>query len=230
MATLLNQSAVPINFRVVKGNTLEFIVTLKEGGAPIDVSAFLFSFEVLHHRTKQSLFTLTLGDGIEFEIALGKVRVTVTATQTGGLPVASNIYQFKFEKPGGYTRTPFAGYLSLDGVGQNCVNAGCDTPELVFDTTLTELCFDLGDGIPGPPGVGVPVGGTIGQYLVKTGNPDYAAGWTSVLPGGGTDLSTVPTCFDDVDAINNFSLGSGDFYWVAYDSDAYPPGSLRKIP
>lgn len=230
MATLLNQSAVPINFRVVKGNTLEFIVTLKEGGAPIDVSAFLFSFEVLHHRTKQTLFTLTLGNGIEFEVALGKVRVTVTDTQTDGLPLASNFHRFKFEKPGGYTRTPFSGSLSVQDIGSDCANIGCDTPELTFDTTLTELCFDLGAGIPGPPGEGVPAGGTVGQYLIKSGVADYQTAWTSVLPGGGTNLTTVPTCFDDVDAINNFSLGSGDFYWVAYDSDAYPPGSLRKIP
>lgn len=230
MATLLNQSAVPINFRVVKGNTLEFIVTLKEGGAPIDVSAFLFSFEVLHHRTKQSLFTLTLGDGIEFEVALGKVRVTVTNTQTEGLPLASNLHRFKFEKPGGYTRTPFSGYLVIQDIGQVCADTLCDVPELIFDTTLTELCFDLGTGIPGPPGVGLPTGGTIGQYMVKTGAGDYQAGWTSTIPGGGTDLTTLPTCFDDEDAITNFLLGSGDFYWVAYDSDAYPPGSLRKIP
>lgn len=28
-------------------------------------------------------------------------------------------------------------------------------------------------GVPGDPGVGVPVGGTTGQYLVKATNADY---------------------------------------------------------
>src|SRR5262245_15969956 len=35
----------------------------------------------------------------------------------------------------------------------------------------------------GLPGVGVPTGGTTGQYLVKTSNADYATQWTTA--GGG---------------------------------------------
>lgn len=44
-------------------------------------------------------------------------------------------------------------------------------------------------GPPGPPGVGVPPGGTTGQTLTKLSDSDYDTGWrtpTSGSGGGGT--------------------------------------------
>lgn len=42
-----------------------------------------------------------------------------------------------------------------------------------------------GGGGQGPPGVGVPAGGTTGQHLAKTSNVDYATGWVTDTGGGG---------------------------------------------
>ena len=43
-------------------------------------------------------------------------------------------------------------------------------------------------GDPGAPGVGVPSGGTTGQFLAKTSNTDYATGWTTLsLTGYATE-------------------------------------------
>lgn len=40
---------------------------------------------------------------------------------------------------------------------------------------------DKGDtGAPGAPGAGVAAGGSVGQYLVKTGSADYATGWQTL--------------------------------------------------
>lgn len=45
----------------------------------------------------------------------------------------------------------------------------------------------------GPPGVGVPAGGTTGQVLAKTSNTDYATGWVAQTGGGGGAVSSVNT-------------------------------------
>lgn len=56
-------------------------------------------------------------------------------------------------------------------------------------------------GMQGPPGVGVPIGGTIGQSLVKASNADLDTVWSSVSSGGANvtissqnaDSITLPT-------------------------------------
>ena len=40
-------------------------------------------------------------------------------------------------------------------------------------------------GPPGPPGVGVPPGGTTGQTLTKLSDSDYDTGWRTPTGGGG---------------------------------------------
>lgn len=35
-------------------------------------------------------------------------------------------------------------------------------------------------GPPGPPGLGIPQGGTTGQVLVKRSNADYDVGWVTL--------------------------------------------------
>jgi len=44
-------------------------------------------------------------------------------------------------------------------------------------------------------GQGVPVGGTTGQALVKTGPADYATGWGTVASGGGGTIETYGIVF-----------------------------------
>lgn len=46
-------------------------------------------------------------------------------------------------------------------------------------------------GPPGPPGVGVPPGGTTGQTLTKLSDSDYDTGWRTPTGGGGSDGGTV---------------------------------------
>lgn len=41
-------------------------------------------------------------------------------------------------------------------------------------------------GPPGPPGIGVPPGGTTGQALMKLSDSDYDTGWRTPTGGGGT--------------------------------------------
>ena len=46
-------------------------------------------------------------------------------------------------------------------------------------------------GPPGPPGVGVPPGGTTGQTLTKLSDSDYDTGWCTPTGGGGSGGGTV---------------------------------------
>jgi hypothetical protein len=55
-------------------------------------------------------------------------------------------------------------------------------------------------GIPGVPGVGVPAGGTTGQFLSKSSNVDYATGWTTL------SLSDYLTKANNLSDLTNFSL------------------------
>lgn len=223
---IIDQAPVPVHFRIARGNTLEFIVTVKESGTPIDVSAFLFLLQLLHPRTGAPIYTLTLGAGIEFEPGLGQVRVTITDTQTQALPCNRYPYFFQFTTPdpGGYVRNPFAGKIQAANPGSDFYGpTGVD-----INLGLYEINVELGAGIPGPPGPGLPPGGSIGQFPVKTGTGDYEVGWTSVAPGGGTDLATLPTYVDDAAAILG-GLLPGDFYIVDVGNDAYPAGLPKKV-
>ena len=46
-------------------------------------------------------------------------------------------------------------------------------------------------GPPGPPGVGVPPGGTTGQTLTKLSDSDYDTGWRTPTGGGSVGGGTV---------------------------------------
>ncbi len=110
-----------------------------------------------------------------------------------------------------------------------------DIVVIEVDLLTGEVNVEMGVGIPGPPGPGVAPGGTDGQYLVKDGATSYVTKWTSTVPGGGTDLDTLPTWPNDTEATKPVidgggGLSSGDKYWVSEDSDALPSGTLRRIP
>jgi hypothetical protein len=65
-------------------------------------------------------------------------------------------------------------FLSLDGDGVT------DVWTLYIRVTATPGTWDAGqqiDDSPGPPGEGVPVGGTTGQVLTKASGTDYDTGW-----------------------------------------------------
>ena len=55
-------------------------------------------------------------------------------------------------------------------------------------------------GPAGAPGVGVPAGGTTGQFLSKSSNADYATGWTTL------SLSDYLTKANNLSDLTNFSL------------------------
>jgi hypothetical protein len=50
-------------------------------------------------------------------------------------------------------------------------------------------------GVPGAPGVGVPAGGTTGQFLTKSRNLDYATGWSTLSLAGYATESWVTAGF-----------------------------------
>jgi len=50
-------------------------------------------------------------------------------------------------------------------------------------------------GVPGAPGVGVPAGGTTGQFLTKSSNLDYATGWSTLSLAGYATESWVTAGF-----------------------------------
>jgi hypothetical protein len=50
-------------------------------------------------------------------------------------------------------------------------------------------------GVPGTPGVGVPAGGTTGQFLTKSSNLDYATGWSTLSLAGYATESWVTAGF-----------------------------------
>lgn len=59
-------------------------------------------------------------------------------------------------------------------------------------------------GPPGPPGVGVPPGGTPGQTLTKLSDSDYDTGWrTPTGGGGGVDEDEELTILEIVDMWNH---------------------------
>lgn len=68
-----------------------------------------------------------------------------------------------------------------------------------LNTVVTEVILESAS-TPGPPGVGVPAGGTTGQSLVKASDTDYDTEWDDVAGGGGA-----PT---DVDYLVGTASGS----------------------
>ena len=81
---------------------------------------------------------------------------------------------------------------------------------------------DTGDqgpqGLPGPTGPGVPVGGTPGQVLSKTGNGDYETGWKDLEGGEG------------VTKLNGTSASPIDFKYIM-DSGIYQiTGYVKNYP
>ena len=73
-------------------------------------------------------------------------------------------------------------------------------------------------GPPGPPGVGVPPGGTTGQTLIKLSDSDYDTGWRTPAGGsvGGGTVQSVNRVLPDNDG--NVHLTSKNI--GAVDEDA----------
>ena len=72
--------------------------------------------------------------------------------------------------------------------------------------------FELGDHVPGPPGVGVPAGGNTGDVLQKVDGTDFNTQWA---PPGAVDveayLNSLPAYNSNEDAITG-GLAPGDWY------------------
>lgn len=75
--------------------------------------------------------------------------------------------------------------------------------------------------IPGPPGKGVPPGGSAGQVLAKASGDDYDAEWRTLPSGGGGGGSGTVTSVNDVlpDAFGNVQLAPGDVGAVDEDEE-----------
>lgn len=93
-------------------------------------------------------------------------------------------------------------------------------PALVPANGRFTLTVELGGALlPGPPGKGVPPGGTAGQVLAKASGDDYDTVWRT-LPGGGSGGSGTVTSVNDVlpDAFGNVQLAPENV--GAVDEDA----------
>ena len=81
-------------------------------------------------------------------------------------------------------------------------------PALVPANGRFTMTVELGGALlPGPPGKGVPPGGTAGQVLAKASGDDYDTVWRT-LSGGGSGGSGTVTSVNDVlpDAFGNVQL------------------------
>ena len=60
----------------------------------------------------------------------------------------------------------------------------------VEDSVSTDIdLINSGQGLPGAPGIGVPIGGLDGQVLAKASNTDYDTEWVNQSGGGGSVTS-----------------------------------------
>ena len=107
-----DESAVVLNMKKTRGDTWKFLVTFTQGGAPMDISAWEFSYKVLHPRTLIVMpgLDLSLGTGLEFTVNPGELEGTV---QTDSLTCNSYPHFLRFERPDDYIRTPFSGLLII---------------------------------------------------------------------------------------------------------------------
>ena len=88
--------------------------------------------------------------------------------------------------------------------------------------------IDGADGADGSDGIGIPVGGTEGQALVKSSATDYAVEWGSVAGGGGLltlDSDTINVDFNDSSSLYTRSV-AGD---VTFTGSDYTAGATKKI-
>lgn len=94
-------------------------------------------------------------------------------------------------------------------------------PALVPANGRFTLTVELGGALlPGPPGKGVPPGGTAGQVLAKASGDDYDTVWRT-LSGGGSGGSGTVTSVNDVlpDAFGNVQLAPEDVGAVDEDKE-----------
>ena len=94
-----------------------------------------------------------------------------------------------------------SGIYEIEGyLGGLDFDIGGVTTELLFDGTMWQVTATL--GAEGPPGLGVPEGGTTGQILTKLSGDDYDAAWQN-------PVDTTVASIDDITdvAISNPSAG-----------------------
>ena len=102
--------------------------------------------------------------------------VELTVTNTGGGVQKATIYN---GAAGGFGQPTASADGNTGTPGVTVTASGPDTAK-VFDFAFTNLKGSKGDkGDKGDTGVGVPTGGTTGQYLAKTSGTNYATGWKS---------------------------------------------------
>src|SRR5215469_18884401 len=94
-------------------------------------------------------------------------------------------------------------------------------------------------GAQGPPGQGVPAGGTAGQALVKINATDYNTQWTTIATGSGLPADVVVAAATRIIANKLLAgdaqpawqvMGSGQFNWgpggaTAPDTNLYRAGA-----
>ena len=91
----------------------------------------------------------------------------------------------------------FAQLSAGDKVGVTLVSSNSSVSVSIVgaSSSIQVIKSGGGQGIDGVDGVGVPVGGTIGQVLGKTSALDYATGWVDQTGGGGTDTNDYVDAF-----------------------------------
>jgi hypothetical protein len=75
-------AAIPLE--IYRGDTFEFVFTLREDGALMDISADTFKLRIQNAATGEEILTLESGDGIE-NVLEGVGLGTITAVQTAAM-------------------------------------------------------------------------------------------------------------------------------------------------
>lgn len=94
------------NFSFVQGDTHSFVVEWRDANdAPFDLSGYSVRLQIKEDYSTAALVTLTNGNGIVLDGVNGRTTVTFTAAQTGGLAVASYVYDMQFTSPASVVTT-----------------------------------------------------------------------------------------------------------------------------
>lgn len=130
-----------------------------------------------------SNYTATSGNRLIADTSLASFTVTLpTSPQLGDHVVLTDGGDWS-----GYPLIIDSGAKQVEGYDEGVIlDVGGVTTELLYDGTMWHVTATL--GAEGPPGLGVPEGGTQGQILTKMSSTEYDTAWQD--PAGG-DLGSI---------------------------------------
>lgn len=97
------------DFCLIQGETVDTVLTITNGGAPLDLTGFTGKMEILGPNGIGSILLTTENGGISFPDAVnGSIQINVTSAQTAAMAVASHPYDLFLLAP---TSGPAKAYI-----------------------------------------------------------------------------------------------------------------------